>query len=397
MQMMAPQFSENSDDEASSNVSAASDGGGSISDASDDGAPDPAEFDQIRSPSDDDDDNDDDDDDDDDDASSSSESDAGAPAHDIFSKIDRLEKEDDRPASKRRSATDDDGTARLKRDALAVRAAIDAWHRLVEARILVQRCLNRRDAVFGVDDDGGGKAAARGSKKRKGAEAEERRAICDLADESLDMLSELRRAVDPSSGGGPEAVPAADAASRLAASHASLVPAWSASLLAIQSDLRLRAGGSGAATRKFAAVDGGLWEQVEATVAHDRLMRASAGAGAAPAPGDALGAFDDSRAYQALLKDFLSSRASADAAAAHGGGGKAAADALEDEARRGARRKKKQAAADAADVDRRASKGRRIRYVEHPKLVNFCFPVPRAEPAVPDDVFIRSIFGGARG
>eukprot|EP00588_Corethron_pennatum_P003931 CAMPEP_0194290962 /NCGR_PEP_ID=MMETSP0169-20130528/42450_1 /TAXON_ID=218684 /ORGANISM="Corethron pennatum, Strain L29A3" /LENGTH=390 /DNA_ID=CAMNT_0039038709 /DNA_START=51 /DNA_END=1223 /DNA_ORIENTATION=+ len=390
MQMMAPQFSEDLDDEASSNVSDASDGGGSISDGSD---PDLAELDQVRLPS------DDDDDVDDDDASSSSESDAGAPAHDIFSKIDQLEKEDDRPASMRRSATDDDGTARLKRDALAVRAAIDAWHRLVEARILVQRCLNRRDSVFGDDDDVSEKAAARRRKKRKGtqAEGEERRAICDLADESLDMLSELRRAVDPSPGGGPEAVPAADAASRLAASHTCLVPAWSASLLAIQSDLRLRAGGSAASTRKFAAVDGGLWEQVEATVAHDRLMRASSGAGAAPAPGGALGAFDDSRAYQALLKDFLSSRASADAAAAHGGGGKAASDALEDEARRGARRKKKQAAADAADVDRRASKGRRIRYVEHPKLVNFCFPVPRAEPAVPDDVFIRSIFGGARG
>ena len=45
-------------------------------------------------------------------------------------------------------------------------------------------------------------------------------------------------------------------------------------------------------------------------------------------------------------------------------------------------------------VDRRASKGRKIRYVVHPKLVNFTFPIARKEPMIPEDVWFKSMFGG---
>ena len=50
--------------------------------------------------------------------------------------------------------------------------------------------------------------------------------------------------------------------------------------------------------------------------------------------------------------------------------------------------------ANAAFVDRRASKGRKIRYTVHPKLVNFTFPLSRPEPIISDDVWFKSLFGG---
>jgi protein AATF/BFR2 len=48
-------------------------------------------------------------------------------------------------------------------------------------------------------------------------------------------------------------------------------------------------------------------------------------------------------------------------------------------------------------VDRRASKGRKIRYAVVPKLVNFTFPVSRPEPTISEDVWFKSLFGGGGG
>lgn len=42
------------------------------------------------------------------------------------------------------------------------------------------------------------------------------------------------------------------------------------------------------------------------------------------------------------------------------------------------------------DVDRRASKGRKIRYVVHPKLQNFMFPVQRVANADSDSTFFTN-------
>jgi hypothetical protein len=45
-------------------------------------------------------------------------------------------------------------------------------------------------------------------------------------------------------------------------------------------------------------------------------------------------------------------------------------------------------------VDRRASKGRKIRYAVHPKLVNFAFPIARPVPTIVENVWFNSLFGG---
>ena len=55
---------------------------------------------------------------------------------------------------------------------------------------------------------------------------------------------------------------------------------------------------------------------------------------------------------------------------------------------------------DKKDVDRRASKGRKIRYVVHEKLKNFTFPLQREVNSknnhviMEDDVLFKSMMGG---
>lgn len=44
-------------------------------------------------------------------------------------------------------------------------------------------------------------------------------------------------------------------------------------------------------------------------------------------------------------------------------------------------------------IDRKANKGRRLRYVEHPKIVGFLAPIPLRDPG-PVDEILSSLFGG---
>ncbi len=137
--------------------------------------------------------------------------------------------------------------------------------------------------------------------------------------------------------------------------------------------------------------------------------------------------FDDSKLYQRMLSDFVSSRSTA------GGRGGAPPNPAREAAERLGRALRKRTGTDvdlasmwttegggqgtttsgdggattvpakkskttakttAAVVDRRASKGRKIRYAVVPKLVNFTFPVSRPEPTISEDVWFKSLFGG---
>ncbi|KAL7524711.1 hypothetical protein ACHAXR_002234 [Thalassiosira sp. AJA248-18] len=176
------------------------------------------------------------------------------------------------------------------------------------------------------------------------------------------------------------------------------------------------------------AVDVSFWEQVQGGMEHERFKQRSAAA-----VGDSSGLtsstvsnnhlqFDDSKLYQQMLKDFISSSQT-------NGGGKTnkrgmsidPAQEAAERLKRAMRKKsgeggdvdltsllteasansnglsqnaamKKKAAA--STVDRRASKGRKIRYTVNPKLVNFTFPVSRPEPMIREDVWFKSLFGG---
>ncbi|KAL3797579.1 hypothetical protein ACHAWO_012593, partial [Cyclotella atomus] len=192
-------------------------------------------------------------------------------------------------------------------------------------------------------------------------------------------------------------------ASQLQDEYNSLQTHWQTTLNKHHSNLALHSGLS-VATSKFQskAVDLSFWDQVKSSVEHDRVK------GRGSSSDDAL-SFDDSKLYQQMLKDFISSGGGA-AASKKGTG----VDPAQDAAERLKRAMRKKSGGDVdlntlldpeADgkiassskkntVDRKASKGRKIRYVVHPKLVNFMFPVARKEPMISDDVWFKSLFGG---
>lgn len=122
---------------------------------------------------------------------------------------------------------------------------------------------------------------------------------------------------------------------------------------------------------QFRIMDSSFWEQVESTVEYEQMR-------AGENEGNETVTFDDSKVYQQILKDFVASSASA-------------ASRTADNRLRATKKKSTK-----KEVDRRASKGRKIRYKEIPKLVNFTFPLSRPKNSNLDqDEWFQSLFGGA--
>jgi hypothetical protein len=135
---------------------------------------------------------------------------------------------------------------------------------------------------------------------------------------------------------------------------------WKIVLNKRHNDLKLHSGVT--AKSQFRVLDSSFWEQVEGTVEYESMQKDKE--------------FDDSKVYQQLLKDFVATSASS--------------QSQKSIQRKVQQNKKKQ-------VDRRASKGRKIRYREIPKLVNFTFPLSRNttnSAGLGQDEWFRSLFGG---
>merc|ERR1712078_175774 len=91
--------------------------------------------------------------------------------------------------------------------------------------------------------------------------------------------------------------------------------------------------------------------------------------------------FDDSKVYQQLLKDFVANSTEGVSST---------------ETQRSSTKYNNNNNSKKNDVDRRASKGRKIRYKEIPKLVNFTFPLSRSNTSsLNTDEYFQSLFGGA--
>ncbi|KAL7467522.1 hypothetical protein ACHAXS_010405 [Conticribra weissflogii] len=225
---------------------------------------------------------------------------------------------------------------------------------------------------------------------------------------------------------------------------------WKSTLNKHHANLQLSTGAASTSGSKFSsgggfrAVDVSFWEQVVGSMEHDKFRSVqSSGTSTEKGVDDdrtsssskLLSSFDDSKLYQQMLKDFIASGTSAASSTATGPGKTSGAGGMMDPAQEAAERlkraiRKKSGGMGNADVDltmllaptggasgesatglklgggssggsknrstvdRRASKGRKIRYVVHPKLVNFTFPVRRAEPMIEEDVWFKSLFGG---
>jgi hypothetical protein len=143
-------------------------------------------------------------------------------------------------------------------------------------------------------------------------------------------------------------------------------------------NLRLHSGLT--AKSQFKVMDSSFWEQVDATMEYEEIRSKNNNENNSDEAGGTL-LFDDSKVYQQLLKDFVAN------SVPNSGDVNAAAERL-----RATKQKNKSTK---TDVDRRASKGRKIRYKEVPKLVNFTFPLSRPNAStLNQDEYFQSLFGG---
>lgn len=133
-------------------------------------------------------------------------------------------------------------------------------------------------------------------------------------------------------------------------------------------EVRLHAGAA-QQKQQFRVLDASFWQQIEATVQHERLRNPSA-----------KGEFDDNKVYQQLLKDFVAN------ATNHTNGVSVPLS------------RSNKTKANKVPVDRKASKGRKLRYTELSKLRQFTFPISRTSAGtelLDEDAWFRSLLGGA--
>ncbi|RLN91115.1 hypothetical protein BBJ28_00011664 [Nothophytophthora sp. Chile5] len=168
----------------------------------------------------------------------------------------------------------------------------------------------------------------------------------------------------------------------ITAANQALLPQYNDILNTYTRKTDLAAGGKNSQAKKFKAVNQDILAQVESVLVDPQRVKRKAHApldvaetSAEESAEDLLDElmYDDSDFYQQLLKEFIES----------GGAGQ---DAL---VRRTHRKKKKL-------VNRKASKGRQLRYTVHPKLENFMFPEPYPKPEMDVDELFRSLFGQVR-
>ena len=287
---------------------------------------------------------------------------------------------------------------------------------LLELRILIQRCMSEDDGWSGrgsservreeVDTLLGSLLEAR--RQLAGNELDERGDDSKVKYSQIIKTKSHNDSDETSSSSSSEGDGIIDLASQLQSEYESLEANWKKTLNENHSKLAINSG-MAAATSKFQskAVDISFWEQVLNGIEHDKFKRSSNKNNDI----DDKFVFDDSKLYQQLLKDFISSSSAStnrkgvaidpaqEAAtrlkrAMHKKGDNSDLSTLltDEVTGEGVLAKKK---SDMPTVDRRASKGRKIRYTVIPKLVNFTFPVPRQEPKIKEDVWFKSLFGGA--
>ncbi len=327
----------------------------------------------------------------------------------LFSAISQLESEDAK-ASKIRRTLSQKAAAKSQ----AARSQADLQGELVECRILLQKALSSQywklqfnnqhvngkereddnDDDFSEDDHESRCNPACETILSHFLQARRRLCLSDLDDNNSsdedsqhhddDDLSKnkYKLLMDTTSGSESEGD---EFESKLQKEYEFCKTHWKEVLNRRHNNLRLHSGLAAKSGSKFRVVDQSFWDQFESNISHERLMHLQK-QNTMEIESHHLPSFDDSKLYQHILKDFIS------LGAATQNGGSAAADAAADRLRKAMKKKN---GANTNNVDTKASKGRKIRYVVHEKLANFAFPVSRPVPAINEDDWFRSLFGGA--
>jgi protein AATF/BFR2 len=253
----------------------------------------------------------------------------------VFDAVQELDSEDVKAESQRKKRTTTDAFR-----AQAAQSQSKVYSNLVECRILLQR------AMTGTTSDDVGDQ-------------------CDtLLTTLLQARQELVHPEEEEKQDYSSMIESSDLEDVLEKEHESCKEQWKQVLNRRHKDLKLHAGVT--AKSQFKIMDSSFWQQVEATQEYEQLRKESKSAYE----------FDDAKVYQQMLKDFVATSAAAAGASSN--------------------RLQKKTKTQKNDVDRRASKGRKIRYNDIPKLVNFTFPLSRQNTSNLDqDEWFQSLFGGA--
>jgi hypothetical protein len=158
---------------------------------------------------------------------------------------------------------------------------------------------------------------------------------------------------------------------------------WKTVLNSRHNDVKLRTGDL-TNHKQFKVMDSTFWQQVEATAQHEHMSIREKKKKQQQDDDDDDWKFDDTKVYQQLLQDFVATQTD------HGGANTGALVGRKNNQNPNSLQAKNR-------VDRRASKGRKIRYQEISKLVHYTFPISR--PIVSDldqDAWFQSLFGAAR-
>jgi hypothetical protein len=263
----------------------------------------------------------------------------------VFDAVSFLDSQDAQAEKRKRRQTKDD---ELRRTAASSQTKL--FGSLMESRILLQRAMQHEDNTSGAAVEKCNDLLARlltarqllAEKSQLSDEIDYRQLVG--TDDSVALQSILQK------------------------EYESLRHVWKDVLNRRHKDVRLHTGLT--AKAQFRAIDSSFWQQVDATVQHEKLRTFDE---------ERPSKFDDAKVYQHLLQDFVRSANRSDAQLAE--------DRLE-QAKHKVTNKL---------VDRKASKGRKIRYQEIPKLLNFTFPLsrPQTQSVLDEKEWFSSLFGGA--
>ena len=308
----------------------------------------------------------------------------------VFDAIEELDTQDRDAESKRRKET----SAEKKR-ALEAQSQTKIYNHLLETRILLQRAVNK---VNDVSNSGNTNDSLLLDTDTTSSGKSSFRETCDtLLAKLLQTRNQLSSTPsteesesDTTSNEKYEALlkPSASSSSNLNKTlqeeYETHRDDWKKILNRKHKSLRLHSGVT--AKSQFRIMDSSFWEQVDATVEYEEIRQNDEKSSSTSTSNTKSSmVFDDSKVYQMLLKDFVANSASS----AVGGG-------TSKEALRSSKKYKNNNGSKKKDVDRRASKGRKLRYKEIPKLVNFTFPLSRPNTSsLNRDEYFQSLFGGA--
>ena len=264
----------------------------------------------------------------------------------------------------------------------AAKSQVDIQTNLIECRILIQRALTALPQVYVSDEED------LDQKKEQDAQDKLDNLLSTLVDARRSLFSTLLQKEKDSSDEDTASESESDDEDSLESVYSKMRKTWKTTLNKHHANVHLQ---NQQNKNKFQVVDQSFWTQIENNLKHsailDEAQSQEQGANAS------LG-FEDSKLYQHMLQDYIALSAergkdNVDYIALSAERGKdnvavAAAERL----KRSMKKKTKK------DVDRRASKGRKIRYVVHEKLQNFTFPINRPAATMTEDVLFKSMFGG---